>query len=203
MENQEIKKTEISASANSADGRGLVATNKHPSTFLVAIDPGPVETAVVVLDGFGRVSCKFKIENRGVLAWLGERHACKAEGEYIIEYPAPRGQPMYSQLVDTIFWIGRFTEALARSAQESSIHFMDRKDVKMHLCNRSSANDAQIRAALISKYSGKVVGASVDPIGSKAKPGPLYGIKSDLWAALAVAVTFRERIKNQGLDFLD
>jgi hypothetical protein len=41
------------------------------------------------------------------------------------------------------------------------------------------AKDANIRQALIDK---------IGPQGTKAQPGPTYGIKSHSWAALAVAV---------------
>jgi hypothetical protein len=51
------------------------------------------------------------------------------------------------------------------------------------------AKDANIRQALIDIYGG-----NDKAIGNKKTPGPLYGIKGDLWAALAVAVTFGRRI---------
>ena len=53
-----------------------------------------------------------------------------------------------------------------------------RKDIKIHLCGTMKAKDANIRQALIDKH-GKV--------GTAKNKGPLYGISSHLWSALAVA----------------
>ena len=38
----------------------------------------------------------------------------------------------------------------------------------------------------------KFGGSKETAIGKKANPGPLYGVKKDIWAALAVAVTWAE-----------
>jgi hypothetical protein len=64
---------------------------------------------------------------------------------------------------------------------------LPRKDVKLHLCGSPRAKDANIRQALLDRYGGKE-----KAIGSKHQRGPLYGIRSHLWAALAVAVTYQE-----------
>jgi len=45
------------------------------------------------------------------------------------------------------------------------------------------AKDANIRQALIDKLG---------PVGTKKSPGPLWGVKSHIWSALAVAVTALE-----------
>jgi hypothetical protein len=61
-----------------------------------------------------------------------------------------------------------------------------RKDVKMHLCNSMRAKDANIRTALIDKLGAP---------GTKKMQGPTYGVTSHAWAALAVAVTAHETVK--------
>jgi hypothetical protein len=58
-----------------------------------------------------------------------------------------------------------------------------RHQVKMHICGHPRAKDSNIRQALIDKLG---------PVGTKAAPGPLYGVKSHAWAAVAVAVTVQE-----------
>lgn len=58
----------------------------------------------------------------------------------------------------------------------------------MHICGRANASDTNIRAALIDLWGGKE-----KAIGKKATPGPLHGISKDVWAALAVAITYAER----------
>lgn len=67
-------------------------------------------------------------------------------------------------------------------------HRIFRRDIKLHLCNSVRAKDANIRQALIDRYGGKE-----KAIGKKKSPGPLYGIKSHMWAALALAVTYHDQ----------
>ena len=51
------------------------------------------------------------------------------------------------------------------------------------------AKDANVRAALIDRFGPSKRKA----IGLKATPGPLYGVHSHMWSALAVAVTYGDR----------
>jgi hypothetical protein len=60
-----------------------------------------------------------------------------------------------------------------------------RATVKAHLCRSAKAKDSNVRQALIDLFGGKE-----NAIGTKKTPGPLYGISGDVWAALAVAVTW-------------
>ncbi len=60
-----------------------------------------------------------------------------------------------------------------------------RLEVKIHLCHDSRAKDANIRQAILDRFGGKE-----KAIGRMATPGPLMGVSGDLWAALAVAITF-------------
>lgn len=62
-----------------------------------------------------------------------------------------------------------------------------RRAVKLHLCGSTKAKDVNIRQALLDKFGGKAVA-----VGNKKNPGPLYGVKSHAWAALAIAVTYAE-----------
>jgi hypothetical protein len=50
------------------------------------------------------------------------------------------------------------------------------------------AKDPNIRQALLDIFPGTGGGATPQ-IGTKAKPGPLYGVTSHAWSALAVAIT--------------
>ncbi len=65
---------------------------------------------------------------------------------------------------------------------------LKRFDVKLHLCGNARAKDTNIRQALIDRFGG-IEGKS-KAVGTKKAPGPLYGCKSHMWAALAVAVTW-------------
>ena len=88
--------------------------------------------------------------------------------------------------IQTILWTGRFVEA----AKPLPVYLLRRRMVKIHLCGSSRATDANVRAALVDRFGGKDAA-----IGRKATPGPLYGITSHLWAALAAAVTLYDEPK--------
>jgi hypothetical protein len=91
-----------------------------------------------------------------------------------IEMIASYGMAVGASTFETCVWIGRFIE-VARV----DVELIFRKDIKLFLCGTMRAKDANIRQALIDK---------IGPQGTKAQPGPTYGIKSHSWAALAVAV---------------
>ena len=55
----------------------------------------------------------------------------------------------------------------------------------MYLCHSMKAKDGNIRQAILDLYGGKDVA-----LGNKKRPGPLYGVSKDIWAALAVAITY-------------
>lgn len=150
---------------------------------ILAIDPGPVESAWVVYDG--RVPCAFaKWDNRKIRETL-DGHLSGACRSVVIESVASYGMPVGVEVFETVWWAGRFHEIVVAGGREGAR--LPRKDVKLHLCHSPRANDATIRQALIDKFGGKDVA-----IGKKAAPGPLYGLKADCWQALALGVTWWE-----------
>lgn len=99
---------------------------------------------------------------------------------FAIEMVASYGMPVGREVFETCVWIGRFIEAWGAPNRTRLVY---RQDVKLHLCGNPRAKDTNIRTALIDKLG---------PVGTKGNPGPLYGVKSHAWAALAVAVTAAE-----------
>jgi hypothetical protein len=145
---------------------------------LMAIDPGPTESAWVRLED-GRLLGFGKVTNDAVTSLYRSR-----DREWLaIEMIASYGMPVGAEVFETCVAIGRFIE----SWTPGSWTLVYRKDVKLHLCNSPRANDAAIRQALIDRYGGRD-----KAIGKKANPGPLYGVSGDVWSALAVAVTWSE-----------
>lgn len=141
---------------------------------ILGIDPGThesgfafVQHGIVVLSGIE--------DNYQILRRLHDMHPGY---QVVIEMIASYGMPVGAEVFETCVWIGRFTEAF--SGDVTQIY---RRDVKLHLCGTARAKDGNIRQALIDKLG---------PQGTKAKPGPTYGVKSHAWAALAVAVTYDE-----------
>lgn len=101
------------------------------------------------------------------------------------------GMPVGKSVFDTCVWIGRFIQEWARLG---GVHYalIQRQRIKALLCGSARAKDANVRQALIDRWGGRE-----KAIGRKACPGPLYGVKTHIWAALAVAVAFCE-MREQG-----
>ncbi len=150
--------------------------------MILAIDPGPEKSAFVLYDG--RVVAKDIVRNGYLL------EAIKSEeqaGQLVVEMIASYGMPVGAEVFETCVWIGRFIEA--NNGDHAKVY---RKDVKLHLCGSPRAKDPNIRQALIDRFGGD------NAIGTKKAPGPLYGFKADMWAALAVAVTYADTVDHFG-----
>jgi hypothetical protein len=146
--------------------------------MIVSIDPGATRSALVWLRDGMPVRHELMPNEDALLVIRNADVDC-----VVCEMIASYGMSVGAEVFDTCVQIGRFMEA-----SPSPFARMFRKEVKMHLCGRNNANDSNIRRALIDRY-----GPSDDvAIGVKARPGPLYGIKADRWAALAVAVTWSD-----------
>lgn len=153
---------------------------------VLAIDPGTTQSAYVAyLDG--GILGKGIIENNRMLEMLKSGLNQFVINDLAIEMVASYGMPVGKTVFETVLWTGRFIEAWGRDHT-----LVYRKDVKMHLCGATRAKDSNIRQAIMDKYGSTREAA----IGRKAEPGPLYGVKSDEWAALGVAITFDEMITN-------
>jgi hypothetical protein len=150
------------------------------SPTILAIDPGNEQSAWMVFTPEG--PREFRIEpNEDALRTVGMIGFPVA-----IEMVASYGMAVGKEVFETCVWIGRFVQAAKGPA-----HLVYRKDVKMALCGSMRAKDANIRQALLDRYPA-TGGGKVPQVGTKAKPGPLYGIKSHLWSALAVAETWKD-----------
>lgn len=150
-------------------------------TEVLAIDPGSVESAWVVYNGRVPTSAG-KWDNRQLLDVI-DGGLSKDIATVVVEMVASYGMPVGAEVFETVWWSGRFHEAVIRHGHEGAR--LPRKDVKLAICNHPRANDATIRQALIDRFGGKD-----KAIGKKAAPGPLYGLKADCWQALALAVTW-------------
>jgi hypothetical protein len=149
------------------------------TTALLAIDPGTTHSGVVVVTG-GVINVAEVMENREVLTMLPRCHRVVA-----VEMVASYGMAVGAEVFETCVWIGRFVE---RCDDPDTVKRVYRRDVKLHLCGSARAKDANIRQALIDRWGGKAAA-----IGTSKQRGPLYGVKSHAWAALAVAVTVADK----------
>jgi hypothetical protein len=154
---------------------------------ILAIDPGNIRSAYVLLHEDGTPAAKGRVSNEDMRRILLEPVTnLGAVGAMIdaiaIEMIASYGMAVGKEVFETCVWIGRFLEC---SQDIWPVSFVYRKDVKLHLCNSPRAKDSNVRQALIDRFGGRDAA-----IGSKKikKVGPLYGYAEDEWAALAVAV---------------
>ena len=151
--------------------------------WLLAIDPGPVESAWALLDEENRTLVGWaKVPNAALLAHIESTTADRLAVEMIASY----GMPVGAEVFETCVWIGRYIERWeAAPVSRATYQLIYRRAVKLHLCGSARAKDANVRQALIDRY-----GPGKDKaIGLKNSPGPLYGLSGDGWAALGVAVT--------------
>jgi hypothetical protein len=156
---------------------------------LLAIDPGNTHSAYVVYDGTN-VCYHAKDSNEQVLYDLKHGRLSMHLDHMAIEMIASYGMPVGREVFDTCVWVGRFVEAWDGCSGSHTLVY--RRDVKLHLCGSPRAKDANVRQALLDKFGGKE-----RAVGRKAAPGPLYGVKADVWAALGVAVTWWETMRQQ------
>ena len=149
---------------------------------IIAIDPGPEESALLVWTG-GSVDVIRYGPNEDILNLLYSwRHGPRIV-PLVIEKVASFGMPVGAEVFETVYWSGRFAEAYGAD----NVDRITRNQVKNHICHSSRAKDSNIRQALVDRFGGKD-----RAIGRKAAPGPLFGLSGDLWAALAVAVTWHD-----------
>ena len=147
---------------------------------VLAIDPGPTESAYVLLNDHGAPVQWQKKPNGDLRLHLEKLGALEAAQVLAVEMVASYGMPVGAEVFDTCVWIGRFIERWG-----GDYKLIPRAEVKLHLTNTRNAKDANVRQALIDRFGPGKDAA----VGKKANPGPLYGLTGDCWSALAVAVT--------------
>lgn len=160
---------------------------------ILAIDPGPVKSGYVVyqyrpvgsvlqsghMDNFELLG-KIRLQDFGGIAW--PMALC-------MEKIAAMGMVVGGEVFETVYWSGRLIEAWdqrkTRHGESNPFRRIKRTDVKLHLCGSTRAKDPNVNAAIWDRFGGSRKAA----FGTKAKPGPLYGVTSHAIAALAVAIT--------------
>lgn len=155
-------------------------------TAVLAIDPGYEQSAWVLFDG--RTVLDHGIESNQLLAHRLRNRLDQlnhqAIGGIVFEQIESFGMPVGREVFETVFWTGRLFE-IARMTYGPVVERMPRRTVKLHLCQSARAQDSNIRTALVDRFGG-----TDRAIGRKKAQGPLFGVKSHEWSALAIAVTW-------------
>jgi len=153
---------------------------------IIGIDPGPEESAYARLDDGAPIGFA-KWNNADLASWLvGIPRTWTVAYEWIQCY----GMRVGAEVFETCFWTGRFAQAVERGweggEEVKRLKRVTRSKIRACVCRDMLANDANVRAALIERFGP----TRAEAIGTKKKPGPLHGIRKDMWSALAVAVTY-------------
>lgn len=149
--------------------------------IVLAIDPGNGQSGVVRFDG-ERVLYAGVIENQDVLKIIADDNS----DVLALELFVATNQRLGNESIETIHWGGRFHQA---SGDPDSVMLIPRAQVKRALGLGHRDGDKQVRAKLV-----EIVGEK----GTKANPGPCYGVSSHAWAALGVAYAARQALIPEG-----
>jgi hypothetical protein len=144
---------------------------------LLAIDPGPVMSAYVILDPADCRPDNFgKVPNDQLLDAVTDFY-----GAVAVEMVASYGMAVGADVFETCVWIGRYIQA-ANCLEPQRVK---RLEIKLHHCHDSKAKDSNITQALIDRFAP---GQPNRGKGTKAGPGWFYGFAADVWQAYALAV---------------
>ena len=152
--------------------------NTIGNRYIMAIDPGTNQSAWVYFDNSSGEIKECGIYENSRLYNLLAIMAKKDETDFVIEMIKSYGNVMGDTTIETCVWIGKFESAWAYE-----INRLTRKTIVTYLCHNPRAKDKNVIQALKDKYG---------PVGTKSNPGPLYGVKKDIWSALAVSTVWRE-----------
>lgn len=149
--------------------------------LIYGLDPGTDQSAVIGFDG-DAVLIRLWLPNDDMRKLLRVAEA----DMLVIEQMQNFGKVVGHHIHDTIFWAGRFAEIWEGQGRQWTP--VSRRDVKQHLLSSTKGTDGDIRKALIARFGE----SEREAIGTPKAPGPLFGVKSHLWSALALAITYYE-----------
>lgn len=149
---------------------------------LLAIDPGPFESAYITINTDSRKPIDFgKVLNRDLRVIID--HGIIFH-DAVIEMVASYGMAVGAEVFETVLWAGRFTEQITlQTGHEPTL--IKRNPIKVHHCHSSQARDSNIRQALVDRFA---YGQPNHGKGTNKAPGWFHGFHSDIWAAYALAV---------------
>lgn len=152
---------------------------------ILAIDPGNVQTALVLLDT-EKQEILFKEILPNQQCFLAFERENLSPDISVIEQVAGMGMVVGETVFETAVWSGRFWQMLDSLGYK--VDRIKRNEIKNILCGSSRAKDKNIRQRLIDIFGEQ---------GTKKNPGKTYGMKADMWAALAVAVAWDMKQKEK------
>lgn len=153
---------------------------------ILSIDAG------TTVSGFAIISFPFSLVRFGKISNEELRSIVLNETYDVLVYEKfqSMGMPVGASTFESVEWNGVYREC-ARS-RGIPIKTVYRKEEKEILCGSLRAKDGNIRQALIDRYARHDL---KNGKGTKANPDVFYGVSKDVWAAIAVGVTYYELSK--------
>jgi hypothetical protein len=156
------------------------------SMIILGIDPGPKESGWVKWDTEKKIPVAMGTDANADVVYIVFRHLVwENAGPVAIEWITGYGQVAGNDTYDTCRWVGRFEQVATRG----EVILIPRKEIKLALCGNTTTTDKYIRQALIDR---------IGEVGTKKKPGPLFGVSGHGWAALAVCLVAAEKRGRDG-----
>jgi hypothetical protein len=193
-------------------------------TTILAVDPGTEKSGWVLYDATERRPLQWGWEPNEDVEDRAENHGNQhLDSQCLplaVEWVSNHGMAVGQDVFWTVYWIGRFSRAYSGSTVNPKLLLIPRSEIKLHICGQQRAKDGNVRQALIDRWGGdaKAIGGRkckgckgkgwfgrrhyvcqlCDGSGYESPPGPLYGISSHVWQALALAVTASHRLEGGG-----
>lgn len=156
--------------------------------LLLAIDPGNLRSAYVIIDSQNYVPLRFaKISNDELLHHIehwDSSPVMNGVAQAAIETMIGSYGQIGRTTIDTAIMIGRLEQALLSLVP---VALLARQDIKKHLCPGIRSNDRTIRSALIARFTKEDLRTGK---GTRKNPDMFFGFAADVWSAYAVGVTW-------------
>jgi hypothetical protein len=150
---------------------------------ILSIDPGSHKSGYVIWNGEDALTPGV-IDNNDMLSLLQEE--LPQLNKLVIENIASYGRPVGRTVFDTCIWIGRYIQLwLDKARTLDEVFLIERKEVKLHLCGRTSSKDSDVIKAIKERYGEK---------GTKKQQGFTYNLSGDSWQAFALAVYWFDKL---------
>ena len=165
---------------------------------VLAIDPGNIESGVVIADGdykplwFGKFYNKDLIGGQNILGnAIRTYHPDKVVIEMIAHYGT--GMPAGKTVYDTCVAIGRFQQWLIdKWMDEQDIEFIKRKEYVTELCGTPKAKDSNVIQYLVDRFAPNTPNRGK---GTKKEKGWFYGFHADVWQCYGLCVYYIDSCK--------
>ena len=163
--------------------------NLVQSERILCVDPGPEFSGVVDFNGVQVTPINAEYDNYELLALIkrigpaGNGYIKHLAIENIVHY----GPKMHAgeTTFDTMFWIGRYCEAIG----EGNFTRVSPRDVRLLVTGNTAATKPATRKGILECFPA-IGGGQTPQIGTKKEPSSLHGITNHMIRALGVGLWY-------------